>query len=105
MVTIVKQNPSLKTLTVKKLIIIMLIIASGSSYAQITLENNYTSSYVPQGFLSLVKLSSSGYKYSTYDTSIITLYNLNHTVFRTINIPHSQGGTCGNCAFSIFYIS
>ena len=82
----------------KKLIIMLLIIASGSSYAQITLENTYPNSGLA---LHLVKLSSSGYKYVISDTSTITLFNLNHTVFRSINIP--PGGYTS--VFNICYIS
>ncbi len=78
----------------------MLMIASGSSYAQITLENTYPSAYYN---LRLEKLSSSGYKYVAYDTSMITLFNLNHTVFRTINIP--PGGYSGPTTFYIWYVS
>ncbi len=66
----------------KKLLIILLFTLSVNGFAQITLENNYVNSN-----LRLVKLSSSGYKYVMNDTSVITLFNLNHTVFRTINIP------------------
>ncbi len=88
----------------KKLIIMLLLIASGSSYAQITLENIYAPGNVPQDYLRLVKLSSSGYKYVIYDTSTITLFNLNHTVFKTINIPPT-GGLLNFQQLKVYYIS
>jgi hypothetical protein len=82
----------------KKLIIILMLIVSANGFAQITLEHTYPNSYD----LALVKLSSSGYKYFTYDTSTITILNLNHTVFRVINIP--SGGYTG-ALFQIHYVS
>lgn len=71
----------------KKTFIALLIIASTSSFAQITLQHTYPHAGTGIASLRLVNLSSSGYKYYTNDTSSITLYNLNHTIFRTINIP------------------
>lgn len=72
----------------KKLIVLLLITVSINSFAQITLEHSYP---MDGAYLRLVKLSSSGYKYVANDTNSIYLYNLNHTVFRTISIPHSPG--------------
>jgi len=76
----------------KKLITTLLLIASISGYAQITLENTYPTGSSYYKNLRLVKLSSSGYKYITSDDSTLILYNLNHTVFRIINIPQIAGG-------------
>ena len=74
----------------KKLLIILMII-SVNGFAQITLEQTYPIANSSGDYLKLIKLSSSGYKYVAHDTSSIYLYNLNHTVFRTISIPHSPG--------------
>jgi hypothetical protein len=78
---------------------------AGMGYAQITLEHYYPPISLSQNNLRLVNLSASGYKYAINDSSTLTLYNLNHTVFQTIAIP-PIGYTlvCYNCLF-IYYIS
>ena len=72
----------------KKLITILAIsIATITANAQITLESSYTS--MPK----VIHLSSSGYKYCVIgDTT--RLYNLNHSLWKTINlvIPAGWGG-------------
>ena len=85
----------------KKLITTLLLIASISGYAQITLENTYVNGGISAERLRLIKLSSSGYKYCVNDTSTIRLYNLNHTLFRTINIPPGAFMS----TVSVFYVS
>ena len=58
--------------------------------SQITLENNYpTPNAIDKAGLSVVKLDLSGEKYFLYNYKAkqIKLYNLNHSIFKTINIP------------------
>lgn len=71
----------------KKLLTLLLAMATIVTYSQITFENYYPTGGVPNKYLRLVKLSASGYKYVINDKANITLYNLNHTLFRNITIP------------------
>ncbi len=71
----------------KKSLYTLLLAASLSANAQITLEHYYPTGNILKGYLKLVQLSAAGYKYVLNDTNTITLYNLNHTVYLTINIP------------------
>jgi hypothetical protein len=91
----------------KKLFILLMLIASLSSYAQITLENTYPTGSVIKDYVRLVKLSSSGYKYAANNNSVLTLYNLNHTVFRTIPFPTFPNGLMSSSAAVVrtYYIS
>jgi len=73
----------------KKLLTFLLLATATLNYGQITFENKYSTGSVIQNYIRLVKLSSSGYKYVMNDTNTITLYNLNHTLFKTITIPIS----------------
>lgn len=83
----------------KKIVFLSLLLVTSVMNAQITFEHAYSNtSYLRMG---LVQLTSSGYKYVNYDTSQIVLYNLNHTVFRTIQLPMSMG----NSSFFIYDIS
>lgn len=79
---------------------LFVIICLGSS-AQITLEQSYPTGSLSQDYLRFVKLSSSGYKYVINDTNTITLYNLDHTVFKTMTIPITGAIT----SMAIFYMS
>jgi hypothetical protein len=88
----------------KKLFTLLFLMITVGSNAQITLEHSYPNSSMTAYNLKLVKLSSSGYKYVTNDTSTITLYNLNHTVFKTMTIPIT-GGVGNQWAVKIYYIS
>jgi hypothetical protein len=67
----------------KKLIAILIIsIAFHTANAQITFESSYNSNH---GYPRLIHLSSSGYKYCEIgDTT--RLYNLNHSLWKTINL-------------------
>lgn len=76
----------------KKVIILVLSFLAGTSlFAQITLEHTYN--------LGLqcgpVNLSISGYKYIVIDsisgTNVIKLYNMNHTIWKTINLNVPSG--------------
>lgn len=79
-----------------------IIIAIGAVFfgltanAQITIEHSYQ---VPQSDgerdLQIINLEISGYKYSLIDkgTNQVRLYNLNHSVWKTINISMPSGYT------------
>lgn len=67
------------------LLTLSLLLTLFFSKAQITYEHTY-----PVGKLPLTKLEWSGYKYVIVDTQI-TLYNLDHTVFKHISIPAQPG--------------
>lgn len=69
----------------KKLLISFQLIAV-SAGAQVTLENTYSNAVGYNNF-GLIQLSSSGYKYFENANGQVTLYNLNHSVFRTFTIP------------------
>ena len=87
----------------KKLILISVILLSGLfAQAQITLEHYYSNPAV----MSIPIRLTSGYKYVLIDTNNIYLYNLNHSLFRTIPIPHQNSLAYPNyVAYSIFFIS
>jgi hypothetical protein len=84
----------------KKLIVLLQVtFVSFLINSQITLEKSYSDN---QG-LSIIKLEKSGYKYSQYDlqNKILKLYNLDHTIFKTINLPTlpQEYGTDGSIAY------
>lgn len=64
-----------------------LLLTTNLIFAQITLENTYS------GNIIVVNLSNSGYKYWFVDpnNSQIKLYNLNHSLWKTINVPSISG--------------
>jgi len=77
----------------KKLILILAIIMSNFSvFTQITMENEYASGGVSHNNLNIIKLYSSGFKYQTIDeiNCRIDLYNLNHTLYKTIIVPNQE---------------
>jgi len=89
----------------KKLLAFLLLIC-GSVNAQITLENTYTtnvSSAFGSGRLGIIHLSASGYKYMVCDTDQIVLYNLNHSIFKTISVPSQPSMTFNT--FNLRYVS
>jgi len=67
----------------KNIIIILLALACMGSYAQITHDHTYSKQ------ISLAKLHVSGYKYIETDLAAkqIKIYNLNHSLWKTITIP------------------
>ncbi len=89
----------------KKILTFLCLVASLNNDAQITFENNYPTGSPVSNYLRLVKLSASGYKYVINDTSSITLYNLNHTVFKNIIMPPRPGGVLNTSSLHVFYIS
>ena len=94
----------------KKVVILIIILSSVFSRAQITLENTYINataagpSSITAGFLTLVHLNSAGYKYAVKTLTNITLYNLNHTVYQTIPTPTVPTLACTYCALNIWFI-
>lgn len=79
----------------KNLLLLVAMLLTGlHSYSQINLETSY-----PTMILGVVKLQWSGYKYAVIDTQI-NLYNMDHSVFRQIQIP-SQGSN----SYKIQYIT
>lgn len=90
----------------KKLLTFILLAKITSNYAQITFEFNYHKGQFYTNHLRLVKLSSSGIKYATNDTDTLTLYNLNHTVYKKIPIPLTSPPICTGCGtYGVYYIS
>ena len=71
----------------KKLLILSLLAFDMNAKAQIVLENIY-----PQGELGnlrIIHLTNAGYKYSEVYGGVIKLYDLNHSLYKTINIPNT----------------
>ncbi|HXD94752.1 MAG TPA: T9SS type A sorting domain-containing protein [Bacteroidia bacterium] len=81
----------------KKIICLLLFVITISSNAQITLDNTYNS-YFNAGInntgFTVVNLSNSGYKYVNpfLRNGNIILYNLNHTIFKTLTYPPIPSG-------------
>lgn len=92
------------------IIIIATILFALTSKSQILLENNYsTPPFSIQCGLTLIKLDLSGEKYFFFDiqNKIIKLYNLNHSLFKTINIPNLPTYRSSNTSslVSVAYLS
>lgn len=70
----------------KTLLPLLFVFVSYFTTGQITLSATYSTQ------INLVKLHVSGYKYveSNVNSNTITLYNTNHTVFKTITIPNQS---------------
>lgn len=63
------------------LIMVTIILSTNLLNSQVTFDTS-----IPGG-ISLIKLHNNGFKYKQYGANVITLYNLNNTVYKTINIP------------------
>jgi hypothetical protein len=76
-----------------KRLLLMLVfgLIIGQTNAQITLEHTYAT--VDQPSLKLVNLSISGYKYTYYDSGSkqIRIYNLDHTLWKSIGLIVPNG--------------
>jgi len=86
----------------KKLICTLLLAASLGTNAQITLEHTYSSN------ISTVHFSGVGYKYYTFNDSgsgAINIYNLNHSLYQTINTPALNPMPTGNYSLWLQNIS
>lgn len=73
----------------KMFFLVLLLIATRTSHAQITYEQTYPNGSQFAGNLHPVQLTGVGYVYCLYDIAQlqIRLYNLNHSLYTTINIP------------------
>src|ERR1035437_8668455 len=85
-----------------KIIIVALLLFSSICKSQINLEHSYPKSS-NIGSLSVINLSNSGYKYCFEDnvTKTVKLYNLNHTLWKTITLNVPTGYNLSG----VFYIS
>jgi hypothetical protein len=88
----------------KKLLFTLIVSAlSFNTQSQITLEHTYSGvgNYGPNSF-EILKLDSNEYRYLNvdYNNQLITLYNMNHTVDQTVNIPYFY-----DYNYSITYVS
>jgi hypothetical protein len=84
----------------KKMIkVVLLVLLTSNLFAQISLENSY-----PNGKweTSMVKLSNSGMKYQWVDVAagIVKLYNLDHSIFKTMTFP-----VVANVSTEVAYVS
>ncbi|MES2679614.1 MAG: T9SS type A sorting domain-containing protein [Bacteroidota bacterium] len=69
----------------KKIVLFFALLVFLSRFsAQITFDNMYNCSSI---YLSLNKFHLSGYKYVKADGATIQVYNINHSLFKTITIP------------------
>lgn len=71
--------------------------------AQIALENTYTAGNYFGGDLRINHLTSAGYKYFLLlppgNISMINLYNLNHSLYKSINIPTQVNTSIANVSY------
>ncbi len=85
----------------------LIVLLFNTLQAQITLENTYTIPANKGAGLSLIKLENSGQKYCLYEfkNRKLKLYNLNHSLYKTINIPALPKYRTTDSTVSIAYIS
>ena len=90
----------------KKQITLLLLLFTQVVYGQVTLEHTYpnTLDNAPK-CLMYTKLDSVTPKYILFDlpSSKFTIYNLNHSVFLTVNIPITYN--FGNSSYTIAYVT
>jgi hypothetical protein len=86
----------------KTYFLILMLLGYLSANSQITLEHTHTVAGSGAN-LTTVNLSSSGYKYVLTETesSQVKLYNTNHSLWKTLNIPTIEGFTLQ----AVFHIS
>jgi hypothetical protein len=80
-----------------KKILFLLIIAIGTCKGQMVLENSYPNLISGQKFL-LIQIEPSNFKYFIFDPNIsqFKLYNINHSLYTTVNIPIAYSSTINN---------
>lgn len=80
----------------KNMYLFMVLLLSKTVFGQITFEHEYT-----EGLASRVKLEISGEKYAVLDPNNkkVNLYNPNHSLWKSINLPTLQGATLSNSFF------
>lgn len=88
----------------KTLLTFILLALTFVCKAQITFEKYYPTGSVARDNLHMVHLSYSGYKYALYNDNTLNLYNLDHSVFKTLPFPVS-GGVISSGSVHIYYIS
>ena len=73
----------------RTILALLLLVSTLGAKAQLTLQHSYNFAYG----LSVVNLLLSGKKYCQYDYTLqqMKLYNLNHTLWRSINVPAIPG--------------
>ena len=82
------------------LFILLFVSYSLSMKAQITLEHTYA-----QYSISLTHLANSGYKYYYSDSTKVVLYNLDHSIWKTVNLNLPIGASvpfCWNISETLF---
>ena len=86
------------------ILMIAFLLVFWNAKSQITLGNTFSTGVNNNFYFSLVKLSTSGYKYlnPNYSTNTITLYNLNNTVFKTITFPPGLTPSCHYISETLF---
>lgn len=82
----------------KTIIVVALVLLTSNLFAQISLEHSY-----PNGKweTSMVKLSNSGMKYQWVDVEagIVKLYNLDHSIYKTMTFPVLENMTNAEVAY------
>ncbi|MBI2967193.1 MAG: T9SS type A sorting domain-containing protein [Bacteroidetes bacterium] len=88
----------------KKILLIALFAFGMNANAQITLEQRYSVNPVFGHDFSLVNFTSAGFKYAQVnpDSGFIRLFNLNHSLYKTIIVPPQPKPQYG---FLVFYLS
>ena len=72
-----------KAISIISLIVILFIAITAK--AQISLEHTYTASFGAFAQHNIINLTNSGYKYFVKDGDQVRLYNINHSLWKTIN--------------------
>lgn len=81
---------------------VCLILISSCAFGQVTLEQSYV---VPQSQgerdVKIINLDRSGYKYCVKDAALnqVRLYNINHSLWKTVNITIPSGFTRWDVAY------
>jgi len=80
-----------------------IIMSNFSVFTQIIMEHEYVSGAVNKNNLNRIELYLSGSKYQMIDVTnyIIYLYNLDHTIFKTLSVPTQEPGQI----WDIYYVS
>ncbi len=88
----------------KNILLIYLIVFGINTNAQINLEQTYSVNPTFGHNFSLVNFTSAGYKYAQVnpDSSFIKLFNLNHSLYKTIIVPPQPKP---QYKFLVFYLS
>jgi hypothetical protein len=90
----------------KTKLLLAAMLISCLTKAQITLENSYQSTSISNNMM-MLNLANSGYKYYhlDYTNKIVRLYNMNHSIWKTIPLPTLPGHglyTVSNISESLF---